>query len=396
MQWMEEIKRSPILAEREKRYHFNAIGGIIAPAVWMTVHTVVFNLSRIPVLSQLGIIVSLVMCFNIFLAHRQKYLLSSSVNAIIHLAFIGAGMAIIGWKSGMQFHLIAMGVMVQIHIKGHGAFKLFIGAAMYFAILAAGIYTAFEAPMFPMPSPYIDYLLFFNIAFSMCIIFFLNTHGNILEQVEENLFQAGVKNEQLLHNILPGAVAKELRETGSVKPAWFEEVTIMFSDFKGFTNIVATVPTRKLIEELNDIFSEFDDIIDSEGIEKIQTVGDGYLAACGLPTNVPDHAVRCVRAAKKMIDYLNKRNETHAIKWKVRIGLHSGPISAGVIGKRKFAYDIFGDTINTASRIESNGEENRINVSAYTYDLIKETFPCVYRGKLNAKGKGELDMYFVK
>ena len=109
-----------------------------------------------------------------------------------------------------------------------------------------------------------------------------------------------------------------------------------------------------------------------------------------------DHAKSCVRAAKKMVEYLNKRNETSAIKWKVRIGIHSGPISAGVIGKKKFTYDIFGDTINTASRIESNGEAGKINVSAYTYDLIKDEFPSEYRGKLNAKGKGDLDMYFVK
>ena len=136
--------------------------------------------------------------------------------------------------------------------------------------------------------------------------------------------------------------------------------------------------------------------MEDEGIEKIQTVGDGYLAACGLPVPEADHAIRCVRAGKKMIHFLNERNEANAIKWNVRIGIHSGPISAGVIGKKKFAYDIFGDAINTASRIESNGEAGRINVSAYTYDLIKETFPAEYRGKVNAKGKGELDMYFLE
>ncbi len=199
-----------------------------------------------------------------------------------------------------------------------------------------------------------------------------------------------------MHNILPKEVAKELRETGKVKPARYEDVSIMFSDFKGFTNIVATIPTKKLIKELNEIFSQFDDIVESEGVEKIQTVGDGYLAACGLPTVTGDHAVRCVRAAKRMIHFLNERKEKSAIKWKVRIGIHSGPISAGVIGKKKFTYDIFGDTINTASRIESNGVPGKINVSAYTYDLIKDEFPAEYRGKLNAKGKGEIDMYFIK
>lgn len=204
------------------------------------------------------------------------------------------------------------------------------------------------------------------------------------------------ENERLLHSILPVGVVKELLETGSVKPARFDEVSILFSDFKEFTNIVATIPTRKLINELNELFSEFDDIMEAEGIEKIQTVGDAYLAASGLPEEVPDHAIRCVRAAKKMIDFLNRRNETSAIKWKIRIGIHSGPIAAGVVGKKKFAYDIFGDTINTASRIETAGEEGKINVSAYTYDLIKDQFPCEYRGKISAKGKGDLDMYFVK
>ena len=217
-----------------------------------------------------------------------------------------------------------------------------------------------------------------------------------LQDFEEEAIKSNLESENLLHNILPRKVAQELREKGSVKPARFEDVSIMFSDFKGFTNIVASIPTKKLIEELNEIFSEFDDIVESEGVEKIQTVGDGYLAACGLPTVKQDHAQRCVRAAKKIINFLDDRNEKSAIKWKVRIGIHSGPISAGVIGKKKFAYDIFGDTINTASRIESNGEAGKINVSAYTYDLIKDEFPAEYRGKLEKKGKGELDMYFVK
>jgi len=210
---------------------------------------------------------------------------------------------------------------------------------------------------------------------------------------EKNFFQA--RSESLLLNILPAEVTRELTQTGSVKPARFDEVTILFSDFKEFTNIVATIPIHKLVHELNEIFGKFDDIMEEEGVEKIQTVGDAYLAACGLPRQVDDHALRCTRAAKKMIAFMDQRNETSAIKWKIRIGLHSGPAAAGVIGKKKFAYSIFGDTINTASRLESASEEGRINVSAYTYDLIKDQFPGEYRGKIGAKGKGDLDMYFV-
>lgn len=203
------------------------------------------------------------------------------------------------------------------------------------------------------------------------------------------------KSDNLLLNILPAKVAKELRETGKTKPEYFKRVSILFADFKGFTNIVASIPGDKLIEELDDIFKRYDDIMEEVGLEKIQTVGDAYLAAGGLPELDPDHATKCVLAAQLIIAYLHERNKTHSIKWQVRIGIHSGPITAGVIGKKKFSYDLFGDTINIAARIESSGEPGRINVSAYTHDLIKDQFPCTYRGKIDAKGKGELDMYFV-
>ncbi|NND32503.1 MAG: hypothetical protein HKN76_07925 [Saprospiraceae bacterium] len=203
------------------------------------------------------------------------------------------------------------------------------------------------------------------------------------------------RSEELLLNILPAAVAEELKETGHTQPIQYDEVSIMFADFYEFTNIVASIPGKKLVAELDEIFQHFDDIMDSVGLEKIQTVGDAYLAAAGLPQADAEHAIKCVTAGKCMIDYLNTRNKTSAIKWKLRVGIHSGPITAGVVGKKKFSFDVFGDTVNIAARIESSSEANKISVSAYTYDLIKHQFPCIYRGKINAKGKGELDMYFV-
>ena len=212
----------------------------------------------------------------------------------------------------------------------------------------------------------------------------------------EELAEEKSKVDQLLRNILPEKVARELIETGKTIPARYDEVTILFSDFKDFTNIVSTIPVKRLIKELNELFSTFDEIMEQEGIEKIQTVGDAYLAVCGLPEEKDDHAQRCVRAGKKMIQFLSERNKISSIKWNIRIGLHSGPIAAGVVGKKKFAYNLFGDTINIASRIESTGEPGKINISAYTYDLIRNDFDCEYRGKITAKGKGELDMYFVK
>jgi class 3 adenylate cyclase len=210
------------------------------------------------------------------------------------------------------------------------------------------------------------------------------------------LQQEQVRTKELLHNILPLEIAEELSATGSARPARHESVTILFTDFSGFTQAVSAMPADRMVGELNEIFAAFDDITDECGVEKIKTIGDAYMAAAGLPKACPDHAQRCVRAGLRMLDYLDERNRTAAFKWSLRLGVHSGPVVAGVVGRRKYAYDIWGDTVNIASRMESAGEVGRVNISAYTYDLIREEFDCEYRGKVDAKGKGQIDMYFVK
>ena len=203
------------------------------------------------------------------------------------------------------------------------------------------------------------------------------------------------KSDQLLQNILPAEVAAELKETGESQPRRYEEVTILFSDFSGFTATVSSIPVKRLITELNEIFSAFDDLAKEHGLEKIKTIGDAYMAAAGLPELQPDHAIRAARLARAMLDYTRRRNESSAIKWQMRIGLHSGPVVAGVVGKWKFTYDVFGDTVNLASRMESVADADQVCVSAYTYDLIKYTFGGDYGGKVPIKGKGELDVYRV-
>jgi class 3 adenylate cyclase len=155
------------------------------------------------------------------------------------------------------------------------------------------------------------------------------------------------------------------------------------------------MPADRMVEELNQIFAAFDDITHEMGVEKIKTIGDAYMAAAGLFDDAPDHAQRCVEAGLRMIAFMERRNAEAAFKWHLRIGVHSGPVVSGVVGKRKYAYDIWGDAVNIASRMESAGESGRVNVSAYTFDLIRESFKCTYRGKITAKGKGEIDMYFV-
>jgi class 3 adenylate cyclase/HAMP domain-containing protein len=211
----------------------------------------------------------------------------------------------------------------------------------------------------------------------------------------DQLAQEQAKSRSLLTNILPESVIGELFATGQVQPTRHEEVTVLFADLVNFTNASASMPASRMVGELNEIFEAFDEITYQEGVEKIKTIGDAYMAAAGLSGNTFDHAQRCTRAALRMAHYLEERNQANPFKWQVRIGLHSGSLVSGVVGKRKYAFDIWGDTVNLASRVQSASEAGRINVSAYTFDLIQREFNCSYRGKLAAKGKGDIDMYFV-
>lgn len=218
--------------------------------------------------------------------------------------------------------------------------------------------------------------------------------GKVAQRTVE-LQEAQARAEDLLHNILPKEVADELSATGHVTPVRHESASILFTDFSEFTQAVSAMPADRMVAELNEIFEAFDSITDACGVEKIKTIGDAYMAAAGLPQACPDHAQRCVRAGLQMIDYLKTRNQRTAFKWSLRVGIHSGPVVSGIVGKRKYAFDIWGDTVNIASRMESAGETGLVNISAYTYDLIRDEYDCEYRGKVDAKGKGNLDMYFV-
>lgn len=209
------------------------------------------------------------------------------------------------------------------------------------------------------------------------------------------LARAQQESEALLSNILPSAIIEELRANGHSEPRRYEEASILFTDFAGFTAAVSTMPAKRMVQELDDIFRRFDEIIAEHGLEKIKTIGDAYMAACGVPVARADHAERCVRAALALNRYITQRNQGAAMKWGLRVGVHSGAVVAGIVGKYKYAYDVWGDTVNIASRLESAGEVNRVNVSAYTFELVQANFKGEYRGKLPAKGKGDIDMYFV-
>ncbi|MEI6821221.1 MAG: adenylate/guanylate cyclase domain-containing protein [Bacteroidota bacterium] len=208
------------------------------------------------------------------------------------------------------------------------------------------------------------------------------------------------KSDELLLNILPEGVAEELKRTGHCQPKTFSLVTVMFTDFKDFSKISERVSAELLVSEINYCFSAFDNILQRYKVEKIKTVGDAYMCAAGLPILSYSHAIDVVNAGVEMRDFILKRkNEKQGkgeIAFDMRIGIHTGPVVAGIVGTEKFSYDIWGDTVNLASRMEQSCEPGNINISGSTYELVKDNFNCVYRGKVEAKNKGKVDMYFVE
>ena len=172
---------------------------------------------------------------------------------------------------------------------------------------------------------------------------------------------------------------------GLQEPKQYEEVSILFADFQNFTSMVGSIPAKKLVSELSDIFSEFDDIVKRNGLFKVKTIGDAYMVVGGLDGS-ENHAISTTQMATEMMEYINNRNTTSAIKYDLRVGIHSGSVVGGVVGSHGLAFDVFGDSVNIANRIEQAGEAGKICVSAYTYDLIKESFDCEYRGKVETKG----------
>lgn len=208
------------------------------------------------------------------------------------------------------------------------------------------------------------------------------------------------RSDDLLLNILPEEVAEELKAKGSADAKLIEQVTVLFTDFKGFTKLSEKLSPKELVSEINECFSAFDRIMQKNGVEKIKTIVDSYMAAGGLPTANVTHAFDVVNAALEIQNFMLEHNRKRETEGKlfldIRIGIHSGSVVAGIVGVKKFAYDIWGDTVNIASRMESSGEPGKVNISAATFELVKNKFICTHRGKITAKGKGDIDMYFVE
>jgi class 3 adenylate cyclase len=210
------------------------------------------------------------------------------------------------------------------------------------------------------------------------------------------------KSDELLFNILPFEIAQELKDNGKAIAREFSKISVLFTDFKGFTQASEELTPEELVAEINTCFMSFDAICEKYQVEKIKTIGDAYMAAGGLPKPKPGSTKRTLLAALEMNEFILERaKKLRALSkrpFEMRIGIHTGPVIAGIVGIKKYQYDVWGDTVNTASRMESSGEAGRVNISSSTFELIKDDpdFSFEVRGKIHAKGKGEMDMYFAR
>lgn len=220
------------------------------------------------------------------------------------------------------------------------------------------------------------------------------------KRISNNLLSTEkLKSDNLLLNILPVTVAEELKKDGLSPARQYDDVTVLFTDFVNFTGVAEHLSPQNLVLELHECFSAFDSICEKHGLEKIKTIGDAYMAVCGLPTAHADHAVRSVEAAIEIGQYMASRVHKslgNYTGFEVRMGLSSGSVVAGIVGIKKFAFDIWSDTVNTAARMEQHSQPNRINISESTYHLVKPYFHCKARGRIAVKNKGEIAMYFIE
>ncbi|HUO83909.1 MAG TPA: adenylate/guanylate cyclase domain-containing protein [Thermoanaerobaculia bacterium] len=302
-----------------------------------------------------------------------------------------------GWAAGFHYYILALGVSTFIIPWWSVRKKLSVVAAIALLAILLSVYARLHEPLSPLDpaAVWIIYLANLLILFgSLGLIGFAVSLS--ATRSEQNLNRERKRSEALLHNILPVPIAERLKSSPEVIADRFENATILFSDLVGFTGMSDGIAADELVGLLNDIFTAFDQLVDDAGVEKIKTIGDGYMVAAGLPNPRDDHAEAIAELAFSMRERLKQFRGRSGRDLQLRIGIHSGPVVAGVIGFRKFAYDVWGDTVNTASRMESHGLPGEIHVSDSTYQMIRGLYRCEPRGTIEIKGKGPMSTYLLK
>ena len=393
------------LTHREERYHRIAQQTTVFSIALIIGLTIFFKVVEVPMLFPLGLVFLCLLLSCLWLNHQQYYLTASAIHTLGNLIFFGAGVSILGWESGLQYPLIAQAIVAQFSNQGSSSFRLVTGLVSVGAFVVLALNYVGESPNFLWSENVLEKLFFFNVLMSIFPpVIFLNSFGTTLIRAENDLESANQKNEKLVHSIFPVAIANSLKIENRGIVHRYDSVSILFADIVGFTALFEDAPPQRVVDLLNSLFSKFDDLTDKYGIEKIKTIGDAYMVAAGVPSAKANHATAIFNFAKEMLYQVEVFNEGIGTQLEIRIGISSGPVIAGVIGKKKFTYDLWGDTVNTAARMEAYGKSGRIQIAPATYELLQKEGDLQENGftnfekimDLEIKGKGKMDVYLWK
>lgn len=371
----------------------------------MTYMGLVTHVALIPIFWMLGVeLLVIINCFSVV------FWILSIVSNRMGCHFIAATTAvsevllhqilcviIIGWGAGFQYHILFVPTAVFLLPHGQNGFKislLFISTSTFFLL---DLFLRTSAPLTALTDFTLSAFNYYNAFVFISVISFITYYTNAKRhEAERTLKEEHQKSERLLLNILPASIAERLKTGSEIIADRFDSVSILFLDIVQFTEKSDKISAPKVVAFLNRLFLIFDDLTEHYGLEKIKTIGDAYMVAAGIPDPCNDHAERLADMSLDIKKALNDFNKLNSETVRLRIGIHSGPAVAGVIGKKKFAYDIWGDTVNTASRMEAYGEPGEIHVSEATYRLLRGKYDFEPRGIIGIKGKGDLQTYFLK
>lgn len=382
-----------------KDYRFHIIGKV-ANVIGGLVHfswIFIFTILNVPILALFNVFSVCIYLLALYHAEKNRYLTSAAmgvVEIILHQLLVSR---LLGLNGGFQYYLIMIAIFPFLMPKGKTWIKVLLSSSCFFCFIIVDFFIRKTIPYYTLSEETLMIFKLFNILACFTFLCMWGAYFNFaVVKTQEALDQEYQKSERLLLNILPTIIANRLKTEPTQIADRFANVTVLFADIVGFTILAEQKTPEELVTMLNSIFSMIDDLVEKYDVEKIKTIGDAYMVAAGIPEPRPDHAEIMANFALEMMEQVHQYNIKENQHFQIRVGLHSGPVVAGVIGKKKFSYDLWGDTVNIASRMESHSMPNQIQVSSVTYELLKEKYNLESRGKVQVKGKGMTATYFLK